>query len=209
MPAKLKRRSQPAYTWDNRQSGEANVNARLDRAFANEEFRQHFQHIRIRHLPSVESDHCFVVAEIKENMPNMSRAKKQFRYENVWASHVDYDQIVAKAWQEANRGPGLQGVADSLDHLKQILEPWGAREFGCLTHRVRQLQKKLGKLRCRSIGRGPTDEEKAIANQLREALHQEEIWFRQRSRVPWLRDGDRNTAYFQTQAAQCKRINKI
>ena len=50
-----------------------------------------FQHIRIRHLPSIESDHCYVVAEIKENFPNMLRAKKQIRYENVWASHVDYD----------------------------------------------------------------------------------------------------------------------
>ena len=31
----------------------------------------------------------------------------------------------------------------------------------------------------------------------------------QRSRVPWLRAGDRNTAYFQAQARQRKRTNKI
>ena len=31
-----------AYTWDNRQSGVDNVKARLDRAFANENFRQQF-----------------------------------------------------------------------------------------------------------------------------------------------------------------------
>lgn len=169
-----------AYTWDNRQSGAANVKARLDRAFANEEFRQHFQHIRIRHLPSIESDHCYVVAEIKENMPNNSRAQKQFRYENVWASHADYDQLVTRTWQQASRGPGLQGIADSLELLKRTLEPWGSREFGCLTRKVRQLQKKLDKLRCRSVGRGPTEEERAIVCQLREALHQEEIWLRQR-----------------------------
>ena len=29
------------------------------------------------------------------------------------------------------------------------------------------------------------------------------------SRVPWLREGDRNTAYFQAQAKQRKRLNKI
>ena len=44
---------------------------------------------------------------------------------------------------------------------------------------------------------------------MREALQQEEIWLRQWSRVPWLREGDRNTAYFQAQAAQRKRINRI
>ena len=53
----------------------------------------------------------------------MSRTKRQFRYENVWSSHVDYDRIVTNAWQEANRGLGLQGIADSLLHLKETLEP--------------------------------------------------------------------------------------
>ena len=35
------------------------------------------------------------------------------------------------------------------------------------------------------------------------------MWLRQRSRVPWLLEGDRNTSYFQAQAAQRKRTNKI
>ena len=65
-----------AYTWDNHQAGGANVKARLDRAFANETFRQLFQHIRIRHIPSVESDHCFVIAEIKESLPSSTPKRK-------------------------------------------------------------------------------------------------------------------------------------
>ena len=44
---------------------------------------------------------------------------------------------------------------------------------------------------------------------LREALRLEEIWMKQRSRVPWLKEGDRNTAYFQAQAKQRKRINRV
>lgn len=59
---------------------------------------------------------------------------------------------------------------DSLGELQKTLEPWGAREFGCLARTVRQLQKKLEKLRRGSIGRGPTDEEKRTAAKLREAL---------------------------------------
>jgi endonuclease/exonuclease/phosphatase family metal-dependent hydrolase len=43
-----------AYTWDNRQNGDSNVKARLDRAFANAEFLSHFEHTRVRHIVSTE-----------------------------------------------------------------------------------------------------------------------------------------------------------
>jgi hypothetical protein len=33
-----------AYTWNNRQAGDANVKARLDRAFANPAFLTRFEH---------------------------------------------------------------------------------------------------------------------------------------------------------------------
>lgn len=83
-----------AYTWDNRQAGDANVKARLDHAFANEAFRQRFEHIRVRHVTAVESDHCFVIAEIHDQLQgHVIRNKKQFRYKNVWQTHSDYDKI--------------------------------------------------------------------------------------------------------------------
>ena len=58
------------------------------------------------------------------------------------------------------------------------------------------------------MGRGPSDEKKTV-QKLREALKLEEIWMQQRSRVPWLRDGDRSTKYFQAQATQRRRVNRI
>ena len=50
--------SSTAYTWDNRQNGEANVKSRLDRALANSELLAQFEHTRVRHIVSTESDHC-------------------------------------------------------------------------------------------------------------------------------------------------------
>lgn len=64
------------YTWDNRQFGNANVKATLDQAFANEEFRQQYEHIQIHHLSAAESDHCFVVAGIRETLVKWTRGKK-------------------------------------------------------------------------------------------------------------------------------------
>ena len=61
------------FTWDNRQTGEANVKARLDRALANYDFMQRFEYSRVRHVSFVESDHCFVMVEISETLESNQR----------------------------------------------------------------------------------------------------------------------------------------
>lgn len=66
-----------AYTWDNRQFGDSNVKARLDIAFANEEFRQHYEYICVKHLFACESDHCFVVADLQTSLPGRSHPARQ------------------------------------------------------------------------------------------------------------------------------------
>ena len=123
--------------------------------------------------------------------------------------HLDYERVVAECWLGQQRTPNLQGVLNSLSAMQQKLEPWGKKEFGCLARTVRKLQRKLDKLQRQSVGRGPSEEEKITVAKLREALRQEEIWLRQRSRVLWLRDGDRNSGYFQAQAKQRQRTNMM
>jgi hypothetical protein len=59
------------------------------------------------------------------------------------------------------------------------------------------------------MGRGPSKEERDLVANINKVLLQEEIWLKQRSRVQWLKEGDKNSSYFHAQAAQRKRINKI
>ena len=135
------------YTWDNRQSGDANVKARLDRAFANEDFRQIFEYVKVRHICSVESDHCFVLTDFRHQAPsNGSHTSKPFRYENIWQSHADYDNLVADVWRHHCRGAGLASIADTLSTLQGELGACGSREFGCLAKKIKKLQQKLDKL---------------------------------------------------------------
>lgn len=44
---------------------------------------------------------------------------------------------------------------------------------------------------------------------INDLLYQEEIWIKQRSRVQWLKEGDRNTSFFQNRATQRKTQNRI
>jgi hypothetical protein len=125
------------YTWDNGQVGDANVKARLDRAFGDDAFVNRFAHSRVRHIVSAESDHSFVLVDFSESENDERiRGTKQFRYEDVWQSHADYDQLVLDKWQKGAGQQGLIGVVQALKKVQTNLAEWGAKEFGCLARKI-------------------------------------------------------------------------
>jgi hypothetical protein len=124
------------YTWDNGQMGESNVKSRLDRAFGNEGLMAKFEHIKVRHIITTESDHCFVKVELRELMTDeRSSGRRQFRYENVWQTHADYDQLVLDSWQKGSGADGLNGIVQALQLLGTGLSTWGAKEFDYLARK--------------------------------------------------------------------------
>lgn len=54
-----------------------------------------------------------------------------------------------------------------------------------------------------------TEEELELKWKLCEAYREEEIFWRQKSRAIWLREGDRNTKYFHAKTKQCRARNRI
>ena len=91
------------YTWDNKRQGAANVKARLDRAFGNDAFVHKFVNMKVRHIVTTESDHNFVLLDFCENLVDgRAPANKQFRYEDAWQTHADYDRLVLEKWQSGS-----------------------------------------------------------------------------------------------------------
>jgi hypothetical protein len=58
--------SGPAYTYDNRRHGSANVQVRLDRAVADNDWRNLFPESRVVHKVTPCSDHCMILLECKK-----------------------------------------------------------------------------------------------------------------------------------------------
>ena len=136
------------YTWDNGQMGNANVKARLDRAFGSDAFLNKFEHVSVRHIVMSESDHYMVLVDFREHVEGMRpRTARQFRYEDVWQTHADYDQIVLEKWQKGSGQNGLHQVVDALHLLQGNLATWVAEEFGSLVCTARKLQQRLDQIR--------------------------------------------------------------
>ncbi|KAL9682775.1 hypothetical protein QQ045_014583 [Rhodiola kirilowii] len=89
------------------------------------------------------------------------------------------------------------------------LSQWSSKEFGNVKEIVSNLKERIQYLRSCPRSDEIKDKEAELSNELDEWLEREEIFWRQRSRAEWLRQGDRNTAYFHAKASQRRKRNRI
>lgn len=89
-----------AFTWNNRRSGLANIQERLDRGFANANWRVMFPSATITHLPVIQSDHKPLLMQLNQRTENLP---KPFRFETMWISHPDTAYIVTEAWNRKSQ----------------------------------------------------------------------------------------------------------
>ncbi|XP_030479298.1 uncharacterized protein LOC115696544 [Cannabis sativa] len=105
--------------------------------------------------------------------------KPQFKYEMMWERDPRVFWVVKRAWKEITHGHSM--INEARLTLSSIEE---AQNFDEKAHT------------------------EARAN-LAEGLRREEIFWRQNSRVAWLKDGDRSTKFFMTNTVTRRRCNYI
>ena len=153
--------------------------------------------------------------EVKERDKAMKYEKKSFSrnyYEDMWSFYEDCKNIVNKEWavfggkSKANPVQQFQKIAkSSLANLKT----WSNSEF---KDREKQQNKLLEQLKVAKQSSGHAIDGmqiKKLENQISNMLMDEEIYWKQRSRVKWLKEGDRNTKFFHEKASARRRKNKI
>eukprot|EP00253_Pinus_taeda_P018686 PITA_18686 len=101
-------------------------------------------------------------------------------------------------------------ISDNAVHLRGDLT---AETFKNIFEAQQELNKELKDIHQKVINVGHTeatlDKERHIHNQLEERRKQEEIYWRKKSRVRWLKEGERNTKFFHRTTVQRRMHNNI
>lgn len=199
------------YTWDNKRDGLENVQVRLDRATCNDRFLSMFPETSVEHILCEESDHQALLVRVLETAPCHARSgERQFRFKEAWTRHDQYEAMIAEAWQAASSGEeGLQAVWQKLGSMTGSMQRWAREVFGSIRRKIKLLKSQLLEAKEKALSSGYQQEVRDIEEQLREVYEREEIMYRQRSRVDWLKAGDQNTQYFQNRASHRKRKNTV
>jgi hypothetical protein len=89
------------------------------------------------------------------------------------------------------------------------LQEWSHASFGHVRQEIRKLERQLKTIRLSPWRADGIEAARKVESRLCELFEREEIMARQRSRVIWLREGDRNTAFFHACASTRRRTNRI
>ena len=81
--------------------------------------------------------------------------------------------------------------------------------FRQIPKKIQEKKEKLGELLKNDTALQHGTEINKLRKEINLLLDDEEVWWQQRSRVQWLREGDRNTKYFHHRASERRRKNTI
>jgi hypothetical protein len=199
-----------SFTWDNRRDGEANVQARLDRATATAEFLQLFPHTAVEHIVTEESDHAALLIKVRSNSDRLSHKPRGFMYEEMWTKHEQYDELVTSAWEDGQGyRSNLSGLWSRLHDVSKELKKWSFDVFGTVCQQIKKLRSAIAEAKTNALASGSSLDVRELEKQLHVLFEQEEIMYKRRSRQDWIKYGDKNTKYFQNRATHRRRKNTV
>ncbi|XP_073153301.1 uncharacterized protein [Henckelia pumila] len=174
-----------AFTWE-KSSGSPNfIEERLDRALATTAWVRFFGNAEVWNLEVVTSDHSAIF--LKPNVDVLSR-RKRFCFENSWILEPECKEKIELC------GKDLQVWGDTVKHRFK-------KEINSCRAHLTYLKRR------RSCSVDAQIEN--IKQRLDFLLAQEELFWKQRSKIFWLQVGDTNSKLFHYYASSCKRKNVI
>jgi hypothetical protein len=123
--------------------------------------------------------------------------RKPFRFEKFWLTHPDFQTNIQQWWEEAatQTGTPMYRFQQRLKNLKLQLKSWNKSTFGNILQAQVSLNQQMQTLQQHIHSQGLTDslkeQETILSNQIAERRAQEEILWRQKSHIQWLKEGEK------------------
>lgn len=181
------------YTWRKTSDNNTVLWERLDRALSNVEWRLLYPDALVRHLPNLHSDHNPILISLQTTMIPRNEFKP-FRYHAMWTTDTTFAPMLKEFWVTNQ---------DCLDHklvaCQRQIQHWNNEQFGNIFKKKRRIISRLegiGKALSGCYNPFLVNLEQELLGEYTSILEQEVVFWKQKSRIQWMRDGDLNTKFF-------------
>lgn len=167
------------------------IKLHLDRAVATPSWSDIFGHSKVTHLPPSDSDHIPILLQASTVLIPHSPKHHRFKFESFWLQCTECDHLVLAQWATEFERLPMFCLTRKITKTRLALDKWQKENF-----RARQQLMLTVRLRLEAIMEVPISpslqvENKELMTQFQSLLSQEEAFWTQRSKVLWLKEGDR------------------
>ena len=187
------------FTWNNRRIGDSCIAERLERFMVSYFWVGGLWSSKSEILDWRGLDHWPIKLAISSNRPPQ---KSPFKFQLMWLRDPDLYGCVAEWWRVGRPafGTAMYIFAKLLQYVKYQLKRWNRYSFGNMFQEKYVAQAKLNDITRLIREDGVLEyllrEEARALKTLEEWELREEIYWKQKARIDWLQEGDKNTAFF-------------
>ena len=175
---------------------------RLNRALGNEDWHEKFPHSKAQYLRMWGSDHRPVLVDILSKPTR----KRTFKFNKRWLESEEIQQVILDGWNSPELSPNAN-IMDHISYCMKALAQWKRERDLNSAKLVEDLKAKVDNLY--SDNDATTEEIAEALKELTDVLKAEEQFWKRKSRILWLLEGDLNTKFFNAITKKRRARNKI
>ncbi|KAL7129060.1 hypothetical protein ABFS83_13G037900 [Erythranthe nasuta] len=201
------------FTWTNRREEPNTVRCRLDRVCATNGWMNLFPNALVHHFKFAGSDHIPLFFNTLREGPTTSGSRgRPFRFEAMWTRREDCEDIIKQHWTGEQSTNPYDTIINNSDGCRAALRHWSRTVVHQPKKRIDEIHRSLSELGAAIQSAEVIHRQQELRVELERTYGDLDCYWKQRSRVQWIREGERNTSFFHNQASKRKRkiwVHKI